>query len=209
MFEFRHGHRPHLGDDVAIIGRRDSERFDRDQLGSTDGLRRCLQEVAIMRMPIAALVLLGGCSPFCLPGPATQREPAAAPQVVQDSDSPLPLLVSVKDLMGGAIAFSAHVIDQVQASEAPMTNGDWGAARIASSDLIAAATLMTTPNNDVIDAVRRRDADWRSLAKALQDAGVNVAAASRAKDKVEFNAAVREMHAACLSCHAKYGVHGQ
>jgi hypothetical protein len=162
-----------------------------------------------MRMLITALVLLGGCSPFCLPGPAVQRESVAAPQARQGSDSSLPLLVSVKDLMGGAIAFSAHVIDRDMEPETPMTNGDWGATRVASSDLIAAATLLTIPNNDAIDAVRRRDKEWRALAKALQDAGINVAAASQAKDKVQLASAIREMHAACLSCHAKYGVHGQ
>jgi hypothetical protein len=164
---------------------------------------------ATMRVLVVALILLGGCSPFCLSGTTPQPQQAAAPLAVQESDSPLPLLVPVKDLMGGAIAFSAHVIDEVQGSGAPMTNGDWGAARVAASDLIATATLLTMPNDNVVDALRKSDNEWRPLAKALQDAGVNVAEASRAKDKVGLASAAREMHAACLSCHTKYGVHGQ
>jgi hypothetical protein len=163
-------------------------------------------EIASMRMSIAVLALLGGCSPFC---PLTPQADPERRAVTANDSAPLPLAVPVKDLMEGAVAFSGHVIDQVKGSGAPLTKSDWGAARVASSDLAAAATLLTIPNDNALDALRRRDPEWRSLAKALQEAAMSVGTASRTRDMDRLAAAVSDMHAACRACHAKYGVHGE
>jgi cytochrome c556 len=111
--------------------------------------------------------------------------------------------------MDGAIAFSAHVVEQVEATDAPLTSSDWGAARAAASDMMAFATLLTTPNNNAIDTLRRQDGEWRMLAKAMQDAGGDIAAASRKQDRAALKSSVTGMREACKTCHARYGAHGQ
>lgn len=147
-----------------------------------------------------------------MPSPAipTQAEAMDARAIAQDQE-PLPLLVSVKDLMGGAIAFSAHVVEAIDATEAPLTRGDWGAARLAASDLVASATLLTTPtsNGNFLDAFRKRDGEWRILAKSMQNAGLEIVAAADARDRPALTAARKSVGEACQACHAHFGVHGQ
>jgi cytochrome c556 len=159
-----------------------------------------------MRRSIVALALLGGCSPFCLPSVETQ---SGRPTTAVDDASPLPLAVSVKDMMDGVTAFSAHVVEQVSDTDAALTKSDWGAAGAASSDLTAVATLLTMPNGSATDTLRRQDPEWRELAKALQDAGIETGVASRLGDRQRLASAVSAVRAACQACHAKYGVHGQ
>ncbi|MDP3739225.1 MAG: hypothetical protein Q8R02_17680 [Hyphomonadaceae bacterium] len=161
-----------------------------------------------MRILVLSLLALGGCTPC--PAAPTQAELTDG-RVVAPHQQPLPLLVSVKDLMGGAIAFSAHVVETIDAIDAPLARGDWGAARLAASDLIASATLLTTPttNGNVLDAFRKRDGEWRVLTKSMQDAGLDIVAAADARDRPALTAARRSLGEACQACHVHFGVHGQ
>jgi hypothetical protein len=161
-----------------------------------------------MRKLILSLVALGGCTPF--PAEPTQAERTDERAVAQDQE-PLPLLVPVKDLMGGVIAFSAHVVEAIDSTEAPLTRDDWGAARLAASDLVASATLLTTTtsNGNLLDAFRKRDDEWRALAKSMQDAGLAIVAAADARDRPALTAARKSMGEACRACHAHFDVHGQ
>jgi hypothetical protein len=161
-----------------------------------------------MRILILSLVALGGCSPF--PAAPTQAERTDG-SVVAGDRVPLPLLVPVKDLMGGAIAFSAHVVEAIESSDAPLTRSDWGAARLAASDLVASATLLTTPTSagNLLDALRKRDDAWRTLAKSMQDAGLAALAAADGRDRSALATAGKSLTEACQACHAHFNVHGQ
>lgn len=155
-----------------------------------------------MRIHLAACAILAGCTPA---DPSPSINPGAAHLTVPP---PLPLLVSVDDLMLGSVGFSAHVIDTVARSEYPSA-GDWGAAEAASGNLIAAATLLTHASaRNVTDGLRKLDREWRPLAQDLQDAGLRVSAAAKAQDFVALNEAVAMMRDVCRACHVRFGVDG-
>jgi hypothetical protein len=148
---------------------------------------------------LAGFVWLAACQPSSTPPRATEiAEPPA-----------LPLTASVKDLMGGIIAFSAHVVKRLETSDLPLSASDWNAARLAASDLAASATLLTTSNANILDALRRRDEAWWPLSLAMQAAAQEAALAARSKDRAGLSQASRKLDVACQSCHAHFKVHGQ
>lgn len=156
------------------------------------------------RVTLAVLgALLGGTLAGCQPPtPLPARAEIATPE-------PLPLHTSVKDLMGGLVAFSTHVIRRMESSEIPLSTSDWGTARLAAADVTASATLLTMPNKNILDSLRRQDENWWPLSQALQEAGLAAGEAARAKDRAALSRAFRELEVACQSCHAHFKVHGQ
>ena len=161
-----------------------------------------------MRTLMTVLVLfVVGCSPLCPTqwiGQSDGRRTTAG-----NSEAGLPLLVSARDLMGGEIAFSAHIVDELRDSDRPLLYSEWGAVRTAAANLSASATLLTMPNPSLVDALRRQDPDWFELARSMQEASTKMAAAAFVKDENELAASVTALRQSCKACHAQYGVHGE
>jgi hypothetical protein len=156
-----------------------------------------------MRIHLAIFAVLAACTPDA-PSPATPAASAGSTPLA--APPPLPLLVSVDDMMLGTVGFSAHVIDKVAESKHPSA-GDWGAAQAASRNLIAAATLLTHAGaRNVADGLRKLDREWRPLAQDLQDAGLRVSAAAGAQDEAALDEAVLGMRKTCQACHMRFGV---
>ena len=161
-----------------------------------------------MRRVMTALILfVAGCSPLC----PTQwaRESDARRALAGDREASLPLLVSARDLMGGEIAFSAHIVDELRGSGRPLMYSEWGAVRTAAANLSASATLLTMPNPSLADALRRQDPDWFGLAQSMQEASTKMAAAAFVRNEGELAASVTALRQSCKACHARYGVHGE
>jgi hypothetical protein len=161
-----------------------------------------------MRTLMTAVVfLVCGCSPLA-PGQLAGRT-AEHQAPAGNRDATLPLLVSARDLMGGEIAFSAHIVDDLRGSGRPHQYSEWGAVRTAAANLSASATLLTMSNPSLIDALRRQDPQWRRLAQSMQEASTQMAAAAFLRDDNALSGSVIALRQSCQACHARFGVHGE
>ena len=154
---------------------------------------------------VGVMLFLAGCCPS---GSLVGQSSADGSPPMNTSGA-LPLLVSVGDLMEGEIAFSTHIIEDIASADGAPASSEWGAVRIAVSNLSAAATLLTTPNANLIDALRKQDAEWFGLAKAMQDVSTDIAGAAFMRDEEALSASAKALRKTCQACHARFGVHGE
>jgi hypothetical protein len=133
----------------------------------------------------------------------------AIPNGATVQDAPLPLHVSVKETMGGVVAFSAHVVDRMRETPEAMTDSDWQAIRLAAQNLNSSATVLTVRGDSPLDTLRKIDPDWRKMTAELQNTAETVATAAANRDTAALSKAATEMREACRTCHTRYGVHGE
>lgn len=158
---------------------------------------------------ISALVLivgLSGCAPHeTTPAAQTAAAPApASAPAAASSTSALPLPVSINAVMVAGVDFSADGIWRPAASERPLTDKQWLLAEQDAINLIAAATLITTPGTGVNDSEWVTEKDWRRWATDLQVTALDAKKAIDLKDQARLKLVGDRLVEICQTCHQKY-----
>jgi hypothetical protein len=94
--------------------------------------------------------------------------------------------------------FDAVVYSNGELTAAPETDEDWFNLRIHALGVAEAANLLMIPPR------ARDNADWMTMALALNDTAMTVARATEAKDLDLLLKTGGEMYNACTQCHEKY-----
>jgi Cytochrome C' len=108
--------------------------------------------------------------------------------------------------MAGIIDFSAHGVFTTATSEIPLTEDDWLAAGLASTNLIGSATLITSPGAGPNDAEWVANPEWQRWAKTFQQASIDTAIAVKRKNRSAFLGAANNLAGACQSCHEQFRI---
>src|SRR5687767_9637572 len=111
--------------------------------------------------PALLLLLAAGCSPPAkIVAAALVPIPAVIPATAPVAQA-LPLSVPINAVMVAMVDFAADGIWRPAVSETPLTNNQWLLAEQDAVNLVAAATLITTPGTGLNDAAWVADPDWR------------------------------------------------
>lgn len=146
---------------------------------------------------VITIAVAAGCTPS---EPAKSPETAAVTEPMQA----LPLPVPVNAVMVALVDFAADGIWRPAASEIPLTDKQWLLAEQDAVNLIASATLITTPGTGVNDAQWVAEPDWRRWATEMQVTAEEAKAAVEAKDKDRLKLVGDRLVEICQTCHQKY-----
>ena len=116
----------------------------------------------------------------------------------------LPLGVSILAVMAGSIIRSSTDIFRAATSAKDLSPGDWLQVSEAAVDLIAAATLITTPGTGPNDGAWVADPRWLKPSTEMQAAGVIASIAARNKDRAALTDAAARLAQSCQSCHMSF-----
>ena len=116
----------------------------------------------------------------------------------------LPIGVSILAVMAGSINRSSTDIFRAATSAKDLSPGDWLQVSEAAVDLIAAATLITTPGTGPNDGAWVADPRWLKPSTEMQAAGVIASIAARNKDRAALTDAAARLAQSCQSCHMSF-----
>ncbi len=148
----------------------------------------------------AALVLAQACNPATTPAAPAPTPEAAAPA----NTGPLPLQVPINAVMVAMVDFAADGVWRPVGQDGPLTDKQWLYIEQDATNLIAAATLITTAGTGVNDAEWVKDPDWRRWATEMQTLAVDAKSAVDAKDKDRLKLVGDRLVEVCQTCHQKF-----
>ena len=145
------------------------------------------------RTKFAATLAVGLTCAFALAGAAGSQPTNAglAP--------PLTLL----QLMRANVETSADGIWAVQGAES-LSENDWLLAEQDATNIIASASFISSAGNGPKDKTWQANADYQAWAKDIQDTGIKLLAAVKAKDQMKLGEAADHLAETCQGCHDKY-----
>jgi len=120
-----------------------------------------------------------------------------------NSPPPLPLPISLLDLMRASVEIPAEGIWAAQGAD-KLGDDDWLLADQDSASLAGAATLMSMPGTGKHDRKWVANADWQSWVRDVQKTALEIRAAAKARDQVRFGTAADHLSEVCQTCHTKY-----
>ncbi len=133
---------------------------------------------------------------------ACQPAPPVASGAAEDG--PLPLGVSINAVMVALVDFAADGVWRPAALETGLTTDQWLLAEQDAINLIASATLITTPGTGDNDAAWVKDPDWRRWATEMQVVALEAKAAVDAKDQERLRLVGDRLVELCQACHQKF-----
>jgi hypothetical protein len=143
-------------------------------------------------------------------GMASSGVPAAAPKAstaataaTAVSARPLPLPISIVDLMRASIEIPADGIWAAEAAD-KLSEEDWQLADQDAVNLIAATTLLAGGGTGKNDARWRANADWQTWVRDMEKTAVQIRSAVKATDQKKLAAAGDHLQEICEACHTKY-----
>jgi hypothetical protein len=137
----------------------------------------------------AAVLAVAGCQPA---------------QITKQDPEPLPLAVPINSVMVALVDFAADGVWRPAASEIALSDDQWLLAEQDAINLIASATLITTPGTGANDAQWVEDADWRRWATEMRTVALEAKAAVDARDQERLGLVGDRLVELCQSCHQKF-----
>jgi hypothetical protein len=154
-----------------------------------------------------AIVLAGaGCRPSPLDKPIARGEALSDPShgLTSPDDQPLPLVVSLNEVMVALVDFSADGVWRPAASETPLTDIQWALADQSAVNLIASASLITMRGAGVNDGAWVVNPDWRRWSIEMQTTAEQARAAIAARDQDRLRLAGDRLVEICQTCHQAF-----
>jgi len=153
-----------------------------------------------------AFCLPAGCGAPQAPGPAEAggEAPAVAAEAAPDASAPLPLKVSLNQVMVAMVDFAADGIWRPAASETPLTDRQWLYVQQDATNLVASASLMTSVGTGVNDAVWVEDPDWRRWSEEVQILALQALDAAGERDQARLAATGDRLVEVCEACHRAF-----
>lgn len=126
-----------------------------------------------------------------------------APAEKRDT-GPLPLALSINEVMVAMVDFAADGVWRPAASETPLTDTQWRLAEQDAVNLIASTTLITTAGQGVNDAMWVEADDWRRWVREMQVVSIEAKEAVAVKDQERLRLVGDRLVELCQACHTKY-----
>jgi cytochrome c' len=141
-------------------------------------------------------------------GIASSAVPAAAQKTATTATAataarPLPLPISILDVMRASIEIPANGIWAAEAADA-LSEEDWQLADQDAVNLIAATTLLGGGGTGKNDAKWTANADWQSWVRDMEKTALQIRSAAKATDQKRLAAAGDHLQEICEACHSKY-----
>ncbi|HXJ01844.1 MAG TPA: cytochrome c [Micropepsaceae bacterium] len=124
---------------------------------------------------------------------------AAAPNAARPLAPPLTLL----EMMRANVEIPADGIWSIEGMD-KLSDQEWALAEQDAINLIASATFISTGGTGAKDKEWAANADYQNWAREVQQTGVQIKAAIKAKDMMKLNDAADHLTEICQSCHDKY-----
>ena len=116
---------------------------------------------------------------------------------------PLPLPVTLLEIMRANVEIPADGIWGIE-SAAKLSDREWLLAEEDAINIIASATLISMGGTGKKDREWVSNADWRAWTRDVQQTGLQIRAAVKAKDQKKLATAADHLVDVCQSCHDKY-----
>jgi hypothetical protein len=139
---------------------------------------------------LSVAVLAAGCQP--------------APVAKQEMVEPLSLAVPINAVMVALVDFAADGVWRPAASDMGLSDEQWLLAEQDAINLIASATLITTPGTGANDAQWVKDPDWRRWATEMRTVALEAKAAVDSKDQERLGLVGDRLVELCQACHQKF-----
>jgi cytochrome c556 len=85
-----------------------------------------------------------------------------------------------------------------------LSAADWLLAEQDATNVIASASFIANAGIGPKDKAMQANADYQAWAKDVQDTGIKILAAVKAKDQMAMGAAADHLSDTCQACHDKY-----
>lgn len=142
---------------------------------------------------LVSAAVLAACSPSTSNSNATPAEPAA-----------LNLPIPINAVMVALVDFAADGVWRPAANDFGLSDQQWLLAEQDAYNLIASATLITTPGTGTNDLQWVQDPDWRRWAQEMQVVALEAKAAIDAKDQERLGLVGDRLVEICQACHQKF-----
>jgi len=145
------------------------------------------------RIGLAGAVAIGLAAAMALAGGAGGQTPAKV------GAPPLSLL----QIMRASVEIPADGIWAATAKDR-LTDAEWLLAEQDAINVIVSASLMANDGTGPKDKAWQANADYQAWAKAVQEDGVKLLAAARAKDLMKLQDAGDHLGGVCTDCHTQH-----
>jgi hypothetical protein len=135
--------------------------------------------------------------------PAAAQKAATAATTAVTAARPLPLPISMLDVMRASIEIPANGIWAAEAADT-LSEEDWQLADQDAVNLIAATTLLAGGGTGKNDAKWTANADWQSWVRDMEKTALQIRSAAKATDQKKLAAAGDHLQEICEACHSKY-----
>jgi hypothetical protein len=125
-------------------------------------------------------------------------------EVARDEAVALPLAVPINAVMVALVDFAADGVWRPAAMETGLTQDQWLLAEQDSINLIASATLITTPGTGANDAAWVTDPDWRRWATEMQLVAGEARSAVEQQSQERLRLVGDRLVEICQACHQKF-----
>jgi hypothetical protein len=113
--------------------------------------------------------------------------------------TPLTLL----QLMRANVEIPADGVWAAQSAD-KLSDQDWLLAKQDAVNVIASPSFIASAGDGPKDRERQANADYQAWARDVQDTGIKLLAAVKAKDKMKLSDAADHLSEVCQNCHDKY-----
>lgn len=144
---------------------------------------------------LAALLPLGFVGSLFVAGSASGQAPGAS--------APLALPVTLLEIMRANVEIPADGIWAIE-NAAKLSNQEWLLAEQDAINITASATFISMGGTGKKDREWVSNADWKAWARDVQQTGLQIRAAVKAKDQKKLTVAADHLVDVCQSCHDKY-----
>lgn len=137
--------------------------------------------------------------------PAPSANTAAAPAATSAPARALAPPVSINALMVDWIDHSGHVLwDAERDDHRPATDADWQELERHATQMAASGTLIALGGTGASDQIWASQASWKDLSRDLTNAGLQAAAAIKARNLAALVTANGDLVDACERCHKEF-----
>jgi hypothetical protein len=147
------------------------------------------------RAPKASLRMIGFAGLLLIAGVGSGQLSAAS--------APLTTPLTLLELMRANVEIPADGIWAIE-SAAKLSDQEWLLAQQDAINIIASATFISTGGTGKQDRQWISNADYQAWARDVQQTGLQIRAAVRAKDQKKLADAADHLADVCQSCHDKY-----
>lgn len=127
----------------------------------------------------------------------------AAAAMAQTPSSYIPFPMTTSEMMINVIAQLPNPIWE-KSYQPDLTDEDWTAMKLAASQLLAGATLISLGGSDAAEKGWTDSPEWRQWSETLAATATSALAAADAKDQAALQAAGDKLVEDCMGCHVEF-----
>jgi cytochrome c556 len=136
-------------------------------------------------------------------GSAFAADAPPPPKDAAPAARPLPLPISIADLMRASIEIPADGIWAAEGAD-KLSDDEWQLADQDAVNLIAATTLLSSAGTGKIDKKWVANADWQVWVREMEKTALAIRSAVKAQDQKKMATAADHLQETCEACHTKY-----